>query len=71
MKPPKKGPSPKDIAAALETEKNCLYLMSRETVQELANLKEEERRYERLVELYQNQIDALESKMQQPAPTSD
>ena len=28
-----------DIAAALETEKNCLYLMSRETVTELANLK--------------------------------
>ena len=28
-----------DIAAALEIEKNCLFLMSRETVTELANLK--------------------------------
>lgn len=31
--------APQDIAAALEVEKNCLYLMSRETVAELANLK--------------------------------
>ena len=28
-----------DIAAALEIEKKCLYLMSRETASELANLK--------------------------------
>ena len=28
-----------DIAAALEIEKRCLYLMSRETAAELANLK--------------------------------